>query len=283
MDKQKHTHSYLHGLILAGLTLMLLRLVVNDSLTYYLSPTMHPYLYASIIVLGLLSVIQLAAPNANHMSCDDCDHHHMPTKGLPALVFYCLFLFPIISGFTFPDHALGSDVAADRQMRRSASSSLSGNASQSQTGQNGRADRQPISQNQFDRLKHDMLHRQKLTIEPKNYTYMMTIIEQNLDHLKGKEVTLTGFVYRDKQTASSEFIAARFVITCCIADASVYGMPVRGDVGHFNKDRWVEVSGTLNAAIRDGKKVPIVDAKQVTSIPQPKHPYVYDNGVNLNE
>jgi uncharacterized repeat protein (TIGR03943 family) len=259
------------------MTLMFLRLIVSDSLTYYLSPEMHPYLYAATCILGLLSIVQLFAADDDETHGHHGDHHHaLPTRGLSALVFYCLFLFPIISGFAFPDHTLGSDVAADRQIRRSALSAPSNEEN------NSGANAQPISHDQFDQLKNHVLSSRKIRIDPENYAYIMTIIEQNIDHLKGKQVELTGFVFRDQSVAANEIITARFVITCCIADASVYGMLTRGEVGHLKKDTWVRVAGRLNTSVSNEHVLPVLDVEQITPVSQPKNPYVYDNGIRLD-
>lgn len=292
MDKQRHVfHQYLRGLILAGMVLFLFRLAVNDSLKYYLSPRMHLYLYAAMILLSLFSMIQLSVPENDDEQCSACTHRHaLPKKGLPTLLFYGLFLFPIVSGFTFPDHTLGSDIAAGRQIRQTASSQSlntadtahdqSGKQTDSQT--NNSSGGQAISQNQFDQLKARLLRQKKIVVDNKNYTNIMTIIEQNIDSFKGRPIEITGFVYRDKNMSNNEIVTARFVITCCIADASVYGLLTRGHVTNLKKDTWIKVSGTLGNAVRQNRKLPVLNVKQVSAIPQPEHPYVYDYGIRLD-
>jgi uncharacterized repeat protein (TIGR03943 family) len=110
---------------------------------------------------------------------------------------------------------------------------------------------------------------------------MMNIIQDNLKSMTGKTVTTKGFVYREKNFMQNQIIVARFGITCCVADASVIGIMAKGDVAAIPKDKWVEVTGTIEQTQYDGSTVPIINIKQISKISAPEQPYVFDVGIKI--
>ena len=97
----------------------------------------------------------------------------------------------------------------------------------------------------------------------------------------GKTVTTKGFVYREKNFVQDQILVARFGITCCVADASVYGIMAKGKVANLPKDKWIQVTGTIEQTIYDGSSIPIIKIHQYKKIPELKNPYVYDVGVRI--
>ncbi len=87
----------------------------------------------------------------------------------------------------------------------------------------------------------------------------------------GEQVALEGFVWRETGTAADEILLTRYVITCCVADAtSAQVLVVNVPPGRFQADDWVSVTGRIYPL---GNQI-IVDASRVTGIPQPRRPYL---------
>jgi len=97
----------------------------------------------------------------------------------------------------------------------------------------------------------------------------------------GKTVTTKGFVYREKEFMQNQIIVARFGITCCVADASVYGMMAKGDVAALPKDKWVQVTGKIEETQYNGEDIPVIKIEQLSKITPPKQPYVFDAGIKI--
>lgn len=56
----------------------------------------------------------------------------------------------------------------------------------------------------------------------------------------GQTAKVTGFVFRDKRFGPDQFMVARYVVTCCVADATVAGIIVRSpQAASFAADQWV--------------------------------------------
>ena len=88
---------------------------------------------------------------------------------------------------------------------------------------------------------------------------------------EGQRVTFVGFVSHEPGALSDEFQLNRFVVTCCIADAlNARTRVVDVSGGPYRPGQWVSVTGQLYAL----PDQIILDAKAITAIPRPAHPYL---------
>ncbi|MFP5107448.1 TIGR03943 family putative permease subunit [Neobacillus sp. C211] len=88
-------------------------------------------------------------------------------------------------------------------------------------------------------------------------------------------------MYREKEFMQNQIIVARFGITCCVADASVYGMMVNGEVAALPKDKWVQVTGKIEQTQFNGETIPVLKINQLSKITAPQAPYVFDVGIRI--
>ncbi len=87
----------------------------------------------------------------------------------------------------------------------------------------------------------------------------------------GSEVDFVGFVTRYASTPADEFLLTRFIITCCVADATIAQVRVvDAPPGKFQQDDWVEVTGKIYPL---GREI-LVDASKVVQVPRPARPYL---------
>jgi uncharacterized repeat protein (TIGR03943 family) len=87
----------------------------------------------------------------------------------------------------------------------------------------------------------------------------------------GDAVDLVGTVTRYGDTPADEFLLTRYIVTCCVADATV--AQVRGvnvPPGEFAQDVWVDVRGPVYPL---GREV-IVMATSIHPVPRPARPYL---------
>jgi uncharacterized repeat protein (TIGR03943 family) len=87
---------------------------------------------------------------------------------------------------------------------------------------------------------------------------------------------LIGFVYRDDRFSSDSFMLSRFVVSCCVADATAIGLIVRSpQAASLPGDQWVEVSGHFELGEFSGKPAPILITDAITRTTPPNQPYLY--------
>ena len=86
----------------------------------------------------------------------------------------------------------------------------------------------------------------------------------------GERVTIEGFVTEEPGEAD-RFQLTRFVITCCVADATIsYVTVVDAPPGSFTTDEWVRVVGPIYPL---GSDI-LVQAESIEQIEQPEEPYL---------
>jgi putative membrane protein len=95
--------------------------------------------------------------------------------------------------------------------------------------------------------------------------------ERALAKRAGDNVSLLGFVSIRDDTPADEFLLARYVVTCCVADATIAEVRVVNVTpGQFANEDWVQVTGTIFPI---GREV-IVDASDIARVERPDHPYL---------
>lgn len=95
--------------------------------------------------------------------------------------------------------------------------------------------------------------------------------ERALAARAGETVRFIGFVTRRDDTPADEILLTRYVVSCCVADATVAQVRVVNVTpGAFANDTWVEVTGTIYPL---GREV-IVDATEITEVERPDRPYL---------
>jgi uncharacterized repeat protein (TIGR03943 family) len=95
--------------------------------------------------------------------------------------------------------------------------------------------------------------------------------EKALAKRAGASVNFVGFVTRYGDTPADEFLLTRYVVTCCVADATVAQVRVVNVTpGAFDDNQWVDVRGTIYPL---GREV-IVNASDISAVPRPAKPYL---------
>lgn len=110
-----------------------------------------------------------------------------------------------------------------------------------------------------------------------NFIAVTRILDQWGSEFVGKRIEYFGFVYREEDFEEDQFVIARFGISCCAADASVYGtIATYGEAAKLENDEWVRVEGTLSTTMYHDVEIPMIEIHQLVKVKQPKDPYVYE-------
>ncbi len=117
--------------------------------------------------------------------------------------------------------------------------------------------------NSEDRSLVDWVRTLKVYPEPDKYT--------------GEKAKVKGFVIHSPDIGDEYLFLARFVLTCCAADAYPIGLPVKleGSRQQYPPDTWLEVSGKMITQNIAGKRQLTIAAKSIKKIDRPKNPYSY--------
>lgn len=289
--QETNSHHYLiRGIILIGFMLLLFKLFLTNNITLLIAPKMFLFIYFTLFILLILGVLLIFRGTSEKKYKYDCEcdgDHSYPQSLFKSLFLYSLFIIPISTGFLFSNNVLDSSVAMNRTIKLGASSQSDTTISAAKPSETDSSVElttekpDPISETEYSALQKKLVHEKKMIINDDLYVPTMNIIQDNLASMIGKSVTTKGFVYREKKSLQDQIIVARFGVTCCVADATVYGIMAKGNVANLPIDEWIQVTGTLEQTIYDGSSIPIIKIHQYKKIPEPKNPYVYDVGVRI--
>lgn len=97
------------------------------------------------------------------------------------------------------------------------------------------------------------------------------------DAYTGDPVNVSGFVIHPPEWSDEYLMVARFVMTCCAADAYPIGLPVRvaNGRGAYAPDSWVEISGYMATETIQGQRRIVIQGETLTPIPEPSNPYEF--------
>lgn len=115
-----------------------------------------------------------------------------------------------------------------------------------------------------------------LVIDDNEYLPWLNTVFGNIDEFVGYKITVTGAVYRNNDYfASDEFVPARLVMTCCVADLVPCGFVCKYDgTADLPIDSWITVTGTVFKGSYDGNEEP--QLKDITiKDAQPIKGYIY--------
>ena len=96
------------------------------------------------------------------------------------------------------------------------------------------------------------------------------------DHT-GEKVKVQGFVIHPPNLPDQYLLVARFVLTCCAADAYPVGLPVKlpQNRSAYPPDTWLEIEGQMITEMLANKRQLTIEASSLKQIPKPKNPYEY--------
>lgn len=162
-----------------------------------------------------------------------------------------MMLVPLLLGLFVPVRSLGAEAAESRQVS------------------------QAVTLTAGSEVKDTVL-----TMDPGSRSLLEWLwtfdITEDKSTLAGQPVRLEGFVLRNETLPEGQFMVARFIITCCVADASAIGIPVQppGDPDS-QLSGWIRVEGVMSVAESAGRETPLILAETIQSIPEPDQPYLY--------
>ena len=102
----------------------------------------------------------------------------------------------------------------------------------------------------------------------------------------GQTIRVKGFTTKyASYLPDGMFAIGKYIITCCVADASFQGFYVKYDLDQIHHNKWYEIEGVLEQGIdKDGYQIMYIKAINVKEIDSSKEEqyvfpcYAYDNG-----
>ena len=124
-------------------------------------------------------------------------------------------------------------------------------------------------------LAQSLLDMDRIVIEDEMFLDAMLVIAAYLHKFQGKEIELSGFVYRDPAMSGNELALTRNMTTCCSAHATLYGTLVRGEgLDVFEDESWIRIRGLIDEDLIF-QNMPVIIVLDAEAILPPDQSYVY--------
>ncbi|PGT89660.1 TIGR03943 family protein [Bacillus sp. AFS040349] len=285
MEQSDHLgfQKFIRGIILVGFTMLLFKLIISGDITNFIAPKMLPFIYfatGTFLVLGTIQIFRSDSKKDIDLFCDCGLDHTAKSSPIKSLLIYSIFLFPILTGFMFPEVILDSSIVAKRGINLGTSSvaaeeNQNTSTQEKSTGESTAADdSQPKSVD--DLYIEGLLNSEKIVVTDVEYQKISGYLETHLDEFVGKEIELTGFVYREPDFTQNQMAVSRFTVSCCVADLQVMGTLATGDeVKNLKNDEWVKVTGVIEKTDRNGVTIPSIGISSLEKVEAPSDPYIY--------
>ena len=311
MEKERDYgfHVYLRGIILLGFTLLFFKLIVTGNIINFIAPRMYPFMYFAAAVLFILGVLQIwrsGSKNKEELVCDCGFDHGEKSTPIQSLLIYSMFIFPIVTGFMFPDNILDSSIIEKRgftnskiiaEERQQMNANISSTSRAEEYLQDPEKylnsleegiDAPPLEhpegfelqlppEGYYEQLKEEILQDDIIIVDDDRYIPIMNVLDMYMDEFIGKKIEILGFVYREEAFNADQFVVARFGLSCCVADAGVYGtLSTMPGAQELQLDEWVKVTGTIDVTEYNGWTLPYLKVESLEKVDQPATPYVYE-------
>lgn len=266
------TRKWIQALIVTTLGLFLLDTLLSGRIAFYINESRFVWLSwlatAVLLIMGVLQIYELmttrpAAPTttakgaktdlintfAHDTSGSGHEHagHAHGGNGAPSWLMLGIVAVPLVLALLIPAKPLGASAVANSGL----SVSFTGGATNVMSIA-------PTDRNVLDWVR----------------AFNTT---KDVNEFNGQRADFIGFVYRDITFDESKtFMAARFAISCCVADASAIGIRIQAnDAQKWEQDAWVRVRGKFQIQTVKDQPTPVLVAESIEPVERPKTPYLY--------
>jgi putative membrane protein len=133
-----------------------------------------------------------------------------------------------------------------------------------------------VSKGEYRPLAAELKETNLIKVTDKNFIAVMSELYCYPKEYVGKEIEMQGFIFKDSSKSPDRFSLVRYVIACCVADASPYGVLCEiKDAASYPEGGWYQIQGTIEVNENQGKSFPVIKITWIKSISPLAVPYVF--------
>jgi putative membrane protein len=311
-----HAQQAARALVLLGFSTMLYMMHFTGDIHLFINPKYLLLSQAAAFLFLLLFFIQISRVwtiRGSHQgdTCshdEDCgshEHHHdhgTTPFTVKKLLSYSIIILPLLTGFMLPAKVLDSSIADKKgAMLSIAGSSKSGGETKSNLTESEEetvSEEPGLPSDQDSEIPEgtDTATGYENEQTEEEYNKMMKVLEEdstiifnesiyssyyeeissNIDKFEGRKVNLYGFVYKEDGFTENQLVVSRFLVTHCIADASIIGfLSEFPDAAKIEKDTWIKIEGVIESGSYMGNTLPVIKVAKWAETKELDSPYLY--------
>ncbi|RJX40517.1 TIGR03943 family protein [Paenibacillus pinisoli] len=129
---------------------------------------------------------------------------------------------------------------------------------------------------EYGALGKKLYQKELIPVIEEGFLEIITAVDLYRQNFAGKKLEISGFVYREQNMASNQFVISRMAMTCCAADSMPYGILVESSrAASYAEDAWMKLTGIIGQTEYDGVEIMRLEALKIEMIEAPNDPYVY--------
>jgi putative membrane protein len=244
----------MRAVILFGFIALLMWLVNTYQLTLYINPRFSSlieiagWLLFPMAIIQSLSIVRVVyAHEAQYKG-----HSH------GGRLSYAPFVILLALAFALPGNTLNANLVSSK-------------------GLNSQLAATPAATYEMSRpLAPKLQQMSKIEVTDRDYTEIMSELQFFSQDYIGKDIQMTGFVFRAPEDAVGQFSLVRYAVVCCTADALPYGILCElKDAAKYKDGTWLTIKGVVQKTKYEDKMVPVLKITSLQQVHEPKEPYVF--------
>jgi putative membrane protein len=287
-----HFQQAVRAFILLAFSILLFKLHFSGDITKYINPKYNGLSQSASIIFLILFFIQVTriwtVKNSNEHHCGahdhSCSHDHGDSTFIhKKLLAYTIIIFPLATGFLLPAKVLDASIVDKKGGMTILSNQkpieVEGTHEQGELSIGHTEVIEPeeeITEKEYKELKQNLAQNPSITMNDNVYsTYHDEIMRAPAKYI-GREIELKGFIYKEDELKADQFVIARFLITHCVADASIIGfLSEFPEATTLQQNTWIEAKGVLDISTFNGIEFPVIKIKKLKELREPEEPYLY--------
>ncbi|TDL60096.1 TIGR03943 family protein [Rhodococcus qingshengii] len=305
-----HFQQAVRAFILLAFSVLLFKLHFTGEMTKFINPKYEGLSQSASVLFLLLFMIQTTRiwtvkENSQHHHCHhdshdhNCSHDHgVSPFNTKKLIAYVIIVFPLVTGFLLPAKVLDASIADkkgglavltnQKSEKEKDEKPAPSNSQQEDPVINGdlvdlsRLEELVYTKDEYNQLIQHLLQSSTIKMNDDIFSTYYDEIQTDIEKFKGREIELKGFVYKEEGLEQDQLVLSRFLITHCVADASIIGfISELPEASSLKENTWIEVKGVLDTTNFNGTELPIIKITTWKKINEPKEPYLYPISVKI--
>ncbi|WP_094603138.1 Putative two-component membrane permease complex subunit [Sporomusa silvacetica DSM 10669] len=250
-----NSDAFVRSVILLGFALLFGYLMITGQITLYINPRFVSMAELAVYLLIPLLILQTVKIFDAHKPAESsgCCHSHSSRW------IYLPFIATLLLAFLVPTNSLDAQLVANKGLNSKASSKAG-----------------PELSNIARPLAQELSQSKTIQVNDKNFAEVMSELQLFPADYIGKEITLTGFVFRSSGLMPNQLDLVRYVISCCAADARPFGVLCElKDADKYEDGKWLQIQGIVQMGKYEDQTVSMVKVVTAKEIKSPGDPYVF--------